>query len=627
MNTQTTANLTHVFENLTYAPRIATDILFEDAPTAVSFTGEADRAARFIEGFQLLNRELWALFTEQFRTRPDHLDTGWRGEYWGKMMRGACWTYKYTRNPELYAVLRETVLDMISTADADGRISSYQREYEFTGWDMWCRKYILLGLQYFCDITDEAELRERLVAVMCRHADYIISKIGDGEGKINILTTTNYWGGMNSASILEPFVRLYNITKEKKYLDFAEYIIGTGGCEWGNVFEIALAGEKMPYEYPVTKAYETMSFFEGVIEYYRVTGDDRCRTAFLNFIDGVIKTDLTVIGCCGCTHELFDNSANMQTEPSEQVMQETCVSVTWMKTLYQALCLTGDAKYADAIEKTYYNAMLGSVNFNKNVYPGTNDKNSPNPNFKETEEFMKALGGLPFDSYSPLYKSVRNRLVGGYKVMAGGTAYGCCACIGSAGTALLPVSAVMLTKDGIAINHYMSGTVTTLTPSGEQITVKMSTEYPYADTVNITWKTSGEPVTLLLRIPAFAASASVDGQDIRPESSGYYKMAIAGEGAITLTLSMPLVTLQLNGKISVSRGAITYALDERNQDVNAGACKEITEYSECEKDFECRSAIKATFANGNTLKLTDYASAGAMWNEPAATVTAWIDAK
>ena len=111
---------------------------------------------------------------------------------------------------------------------------------------------------------------------------------------------------MNSSSILEPFVRMYNLTGAQKYLDFASYIVDTGFIEGDNVIQLAYEGVLKPYEYPVTKAYETMSCFEGLLEYYRVTGDERHLIAVKNFVQGVMETDVTVIGCCGCTHELFD---------------------------------------------------------------------------------------------------------------------------------------------------------------------------------------------------------------------------------------------------------------------------------------------------------------------------------
>ena len=132
-------------------PAKADDVLHEADFTADS-SGVPFSAARFVTGHQLMNSRLWELFAGQFVTRQDSGNNGWRGEYWGKMMRGACLTYSLTRDPALYRTLRESVFKMLSLPDPDGRISSYRRGAEFRGWDMWCRKYVLLGLEYFLDI-------------------------------------------------------------------------------------------------------------------------------------------------------------------------------------------------------------------------------------------------------------------------------------------------------------------------------------------------------------------------------------------------------------------------------------------------------------------------------------------
>ena len=53
----------------------------------------------------------------------------------------------------------------------------------------------------------------------------------------------------------------------------------------------------MSGHYP--KAYEMMSMFEGVVEYYRATGDERCKQAFMNLYDNIRKNELTIIGNAG----------------------------------------------------------------------------------------------------------------------------------------------------------------------------------------------------------------------------------------------------------------------------------------------------------------------------------------
>ena len=86
------------------------------------YKDKSDAYLHFVIERQLLDESLWKKFVEVFRTREDIADDGWRGEYFGKMMRGACLSYRYAPDPKLYAVLERTVRDLISTADEDGRI-------------------------------------------------------------------------------------------------------------------------------------------------------------------------------------------------------------------------------------------------------------------------------------------------------------------------------------------------------------------------------------------------------------------------------------------------------------------------------------------------------------------------
>ena len=78
-----------------------------------NYNGIIDKSINFIEEFQLLRTDLWRRFVQQFKEDADY-EGGWRGEYWGKMMRGACFVYKYSQNPKLYQVLEETILDILS---------------------------------------------------------------------------------------------------------------------------------------------------------------------------------------------------------------------------------------------------------------------------------------------------------------------------------------------------------------------------------------------------------------------------------------------------------------------------------------------------------------------------------
>ena len=87
------------------------------------------------------------------------------------MMRGACFVYSYTKNEELYQILTTTVKDILTTMDDLGRISSYPVDKELSGWDVWSRKYVLLGLQYFMEICTDVHLNEQIVDSMIKQVD------------------------------------------------------------------------------------------------------------------------------------------------------------------------------------------------------------------------------------------------------------------------------------------------------------------------------------------------------------------------------------------------------------------------------------------------------------------------
>ena len=314
-------------------PRLDTDKFF-DITSKRKFNGWLDKSLDFITDAQLRDSDMWRLFVEQFRVAADGADAGWRGEYWGKMMRGACFVYSYSKDEKLYNALKTTVCDMMQSQDNLGRISTYSEEKEFDGWDIWCRKYVLLGMQYFIEICDDADFNAQIIDCMKKQVDYLISKIGyPKDGKRLITKLTRHWRGLNSSSVLEPVVRLYSLTGEEKYIAFADYIVNCGGMDIENVFELAFKNELHPYQYPVTKAYEMTSCFVGLLEYYRIRKNQKHLTATVNFANRILEDDFTVIGSAGCTHELFDHSAVRQANPDrgDPRAQETCVTVTLMQ--------------------------------------------------------------------------------------------------------------------------------------------------------------------------------------------------------------------------------------------------------------------------------------------------------
>ncbi len=584
------------------------------------YEGAVHNNAAFILEKQLLDKPLWDKFVYVFTERPDAADLGWRGEYFGKMMRGACLTYRYLPDETLYGVLYETVRGILDSQDEWGRITTYPVEKEFCGWDMWTRKYVLVGCLYFYGICCDEAFNERIITAMKGQVDYLMDKLG--EDKLSILDTSHWWGGVNSASILEPIVELYKLTEEEKYLTFAKYILESGGCRDGNLLDLAEEGTKMPFEYPVVKAYEMMSYFEGALAYYEVTGQTRYLNIVEKFVDAVCQSDITIIGCAGCTHELFDHSAVMQTEETEPlaIMQETCVTVTWMRLLDRLLRLTGKVVYAEEIEKSAFNALYGSLNF------------EGLPQLSKEENIR--VPGVPFDSYSPLTFKARGIGIGGYKKFSTGGYYGCCACIGAAGTALFPLVSVMAQDDGFVLNEYGNGAVSAITPAGNPVTLKLSGYF--ADeghaTVSLALDTP-ETFTLRLRVPAWShePTLAVNGET-QTAAIGYVDLTREWKDGDTVTLDLhPEVEMQtLNGKIAFTFGALALARDEQKEegDIEAPVVpvlhngRLIVNQLDAETGETVRFTVKT---EDGDLLLTDYASCGKRWMEERNRISVWLN--
>ena len=589
--------------------------------------GYPKELTEYIVNFQLYDKETWKLFVDQFRFHTD-LENDWRGEYWGKMMRGACLTYSITGDKKLYSILTDTVKDMLTVQEKSGRISSRPENNEFKFWDMWCRKYVLLGMEYYLEICKSEQLRKKIVRAMKKHADYIIKRIGNKRNQIAIVDTSDFWGALNSCSILEPMVKLYGLTGEKRYLDFAEYIVGTGCCKDFDLIKACIDKKLYPYQFPYVKAYEMMSCFEGVLELYKYTDKKDYLTAVINFADMVTESDYTIIGGCGCRGEHFDNSSVTQTNSvGDDVEQETCVTVTFMKLCAKLYLMTGDVKYVEIIEKSGYNAMFGAVNNERQTMKyaewglwGPDGKNI----FPDHESF-------PFDSYSPLYYDRRGKGIGGFKVLQSGRSYGCCACIGSAGPAIFALSSITHSDKDLFINLYNDCTLKT---NSCDITVKANVYKKNIAKIKIIGK--GEKFSVYFRKPTWAENmkvylnGSICGCE---EKDGYIKIErIWANDLITLKFRQPVKMHVLNGKVAFTKGPITLAQDarfdkiERPLNISVADGKNVKAKIVKNELFSSNVAVEIMTKNGGVI-LCDYSQAGKNFDQSDSELSVWQDVK
>jgi len=577
---------------------------------------------------QLLDEKTWELFVNQFRIHSD-TDKDWRGEFWGKMMRGGSLTYHLTKNQKLYQVLTNSVKDILSVQETNGRISSYPKDIELQSWDMWARKYVMLGLIYYYDICKSIRLKKNILISLTKQADYIIAHVGEGEGKKSIFATSANYGGLNSCSILEAFVKLYNLTNEERYYNFATYIVESGFCEDMNLVELCQTRQKPPYQFTHPKAYEMMSCFEGLLEYSKLKDNEKYLQPVINFVDMLLETDYTIVGSSGCTSEFLDNSTETQTKYTDDILQETCVTVTLMKLCAKLLLLTGNAKYADVIERSGYNALFGAVN-------------NENQTMEKTEGRVWTLDGMytvphepfPFDSYSPLIAQKRGRVIGGFKELQEGRSYGCCACIGSAGTAIFGLTSVLQNDDTIYFNLYNDCKVSTII-NNTKVSLKMVADVYGRKGTTLFIKGAKQAFTLMFRVPEWAKKSFrvyVNGWKAENvEKDGYIRLDKRWEDEkIQIKFDLSVRAVVKNEKVAFVRGPIILARDERLGDVEKPLQLTVKNGRKVPYSFEKNPLFNAnetvSIETGDgAILLCDYSQAGKNYDEENCKITIWSD--
>lgn len=157
-----------------------------------------------------------AKLAEPFANRSE--TSCWQSEFWGKWFTSAVLAYRYKPSPNLKTKLDEAVKLLLSTQTNDGYIGNYKTDKHLQAWDIWGRKYCLLGLISYYDLTKD----KSILTAASRIADHLMNELAAQNAPI--VRQGNH-RGMAASSVLEPVVLLYNRTRNKKYLDFAKEIV------------------------------------------------------------------------------------------------------------------------------------------------------------------------------------------------------------------------------------------------------------------------------------------------------------------------------------------------------------------------------------------------------------------
>ena len=450
-----------------------------------------------------------------------------------KALEGMAYSLALNRDPELEAKCDEWIDKMAAAQLEDGYINTF---YTLTGLDkrwtdtdmheMYCAGHLTeAAIAYY-----KATGKRKLLDVAIRMADHMMSIFGPGK--------RDWVPGHEEIELA--LVKLSDVTGEKKYLDFAYWLLE----ERGRGKAIYKEGSTLNEGYhqdavPVSElseieghAVRAMYLFCGMADVAAHTGNTSYIAALDRLWDDVVLRNMYITGGIGqsANNEGFAEDYFL---PNKEAYCETCASVGMVLWNWRMFQFKEDAVYADILEKAMYNGALAGI----------------------------SLSGDRFFYVNPLESDGNHHRLAWFG----------CACCPSQICRFLPSigNYVYATGNGaLWVNLYMGNTLDT-----QDAALTMETTYPDNGTVKITVDRMRNR-ELRLRIPGWCDdwSLKVNGTSAEvPVEKGYAVISRKWKKGDTVELLLKMEAKAVKadprvkddeGKVAIQRGPLVYCIEE-----------------------------------------------------------------
>ena len=486
-----------------------------------------------------------------FRRAAGKLDAPFVGIYFNdsdvyKWLEAAAWTLSEGPNPELKAMVDAAITEIAAAQREDGYLNTYfaleradERWTNFDLHELYCAGHLFQAAVAHVRATGETPLLD----VATRFADHICDTFGpEAEGKREAV------GGHEEIELA--LVELYRVTGEKRYLEQAQYFVeargrGLLGKPYGS-WSSEYAQDHVPVrelDAVVGHAVRALYYNAGITDVYAETGDAGHLEALERLWHNMTLKRMYVSGGLGSRYEgeAFGKDYEL---PLERAYTETCAAIASVMWNWRLLALDGDARYADLMEWTLYNAVL----------PGL------------------SLDGQEYFYQNPLADDGTHRRQAWF---------GCACCPPNVARLLasLPGYFYSTQEDALWVHLYAEGSLEAVLENGQKVALTETTRYPWDGDVTLKLESQGT-FTLNLRVPAWAegATITVNGEAIGDVTAGSYAaLSRTWQTGDTVQLHLPMPVRYLEahpyvfeaaGRVALARGPLLYCAEGTDLDVN-----------------------------------------------------------
>lgn len=448
------------------------------------------------------------------------------------------------------------LIDVIGRAqDADGYLNTYftlgNQDKRWTNLqeahELYCSGHMMeASVAYF-----HATGKTKLLEIMCKNADCINSIFGNGKRR----------GFPGHPEIELALIRLYEATRDEKYLKLAQYFLDERGTspnffaeeknarDWtvwnADPADTAYTQNTSPVRQQsqaVGHAVRAVYLYTGMAAVAEKTGDEEMAAACRRLWDNITQKQMYITGGIGSTHlgEAFTTDYDL---PNDTVYAESCASIGLIFFAKKMLQLELNSRYADTMERALYNCVLSGL----------------------------SLDGKRFFYVNPLEVNpdYAGKIVTHQHVLPQRPPWhGCACCPPNIARLLASLDGYIFheTQDLLCCDLFISGTY-----AFDGGSIRMETGYPYGG--RIQYSLEGHlNKALALRIPTWCEkwSLTINGKPHRPVlRSGYAVLEGLLDGdSIALMLELTprrcyshVLVRENQGSVCLQRGPLVYCLE------------------------------------------------------------------
>ena len=449
--------------------------------------------------------------------------------------------------PELRAMADKIVKEVVAVQEPNGYLNTYyvgdhakdrmSPQVQRWGHELYNIGHMIQGAIAYYRATGDRTLLDAGIRFV---DNFLLPNFGPGPDKKPILS--------GHPEIELALIELYRTTGDKRYLELAGYILH--GDE-----RIKLPQDGYVYHFsgiPFTSrthleghAVRAMYACCGATDYYLETGDQTYWKTLNVLWEDLVSSQMYVTGGVGARSEgeAFGDSYEL---PNFTAYGESCAAIGNMMWNWRMLTATGDAKFADVIERALYNGINSGMSLDGRMYC-----------------YRNPLGFDPSGGdqiRNPWYDTT------------------CCPPNLERTFAALPGYFYSTSKDGLYVHLYDNSQLDWHLEDGTGLKVVQKTNYPWDGSVEIS-VAPAKPTefAFYLRVPGWSegTQVSINGKPLSGATPGQYlvlQRRWSPGDVINVKFGMTPQVMEANprvvddySRVAVQRGPLVYCLEQLDQ--------------------------------------------------------------